>query len=79
VAPGPEAETGRGLELDQLVRRAREAFQGYLEAQGGGRFQEAAEALQRLQQSLQRLQERTGQPRPAGAEGGGRGAPEGGG
>jgi uncharacterized membrane protein (UPF0182 family) len=71
VAPGPEAETGRGLELDQLVRRAREAFQGYLEAQGGGRFQEAAEALQRLQQSLQRLQERTGQPRPAGAEGGG--------
>jgi hypothetical protein len=50
-------DTGRRLSTDELVRRAGDAFDGYLKALGEKRYSQAAEALQDLETSLQKLSE----------------------
>jgi uncharacterized membrane protein (UPF0182 family) len=64
--PGQARE--QATSLQSLTQRANEAFENYLRYSGKKRFQEAARALKRLEESLQQLVERTGSPVPSAKE-----------
>jgi hypothetical protein len=49
------AAAGSKTPLDELAKRANRAFHDYLKAQGEARFQDAAEALGRLESLLSRM------------------------
>lgn len=64
LAPADTSAAGAGYEpapsLQAGISRAQNAFQAYREATGAGNFQEAAEALNRLQQALEDLNQQSG-------------------
>ncbi len=66
VAPElPQAEEGAvSATLDELVRRANQYFNDYLQYSGQKQFNQAASALENLQSTLQQLQNRAQQPSP---------------
>ena len=64
-AAKPEAPGQAPRNLDQIGSQANDAFERYLEAQGEGRFKDAAEALSDLQSLLARFASETGSsPQP---------------
>jgi hypothetical protein len=57
--PAAGIDTGRPLPTAELVRRAGDAFDGYLKALGEKRYDRAARALQDLESALNKLAEGT--------------------
>jgi uncharacterized membrane protein (UPF0182 family) len=64
TAGRPVITEGAPVEVStrQLIRRANEAFENYLQALGEGQFRQAADELERLQDTLQRLSQMQGAP-----------------
>jgi uncharacterized protein len=59
-APAPTPAATPAPEMDQLIRRANQAFRDYLQFTGEKRFEEASRALQTLEESLQQLDAQNG-------------------
>ena len=59
--PGEKRPDGEQAPLEELIRRANQAFESYLQLQGKFNFQEASKQLDSLHQTLQELSKRIGQ------------------
>jgi hypothetical protein len=59
--PGETRPDGEQAPLEELIRKANQAFESYLQLQGKFNFQEASKQLDSLHQTLQELSKRIGQ------------------